>query len=82
MDALKTILVTVSRDAHGKFLWAIADYYGVTTNMIAEVRALLQMCINEGILQVDIESDSMILVKVLKNEISTPWACSLRSEEE
>ena len=61
-----------------------ADYYGVCTNVFAEVNALIQgleRCLAGGFLQADIESDSLILVQLLKLKLAPAWSVCTRSEE-
>lgn len=46
------------------FLWAMADWNGEQTNMVADARALMQgdqKCVEDGNVAVDIEVDSLIL---------------------
>lgn len=32
------------------------------------------MCWNDGVLQIDIESDSLILIQVLRSQMEVPWS--------
>ena len=64
-------------DDKGAIIVAKADYYGETTNFIAEAKALLQgldICkyneFNDG----DIEVDSLMLVQVIEKKVGAPWA--------
>lgn len=44
-------------------------FYGHTTNMVAETRALLQgveTCVDEGFLNMDVQVDSLILAKIVQ----------------
>ena len=64
------------RDHSGHVLWAVSDFYGHNTNMVAEARALLQglqKCIEEGFFDVEAEIDSLILVKIVNREVEVPW---------
>ena len=64
------------RDHNGQTLWALADFYGETTNMVTEEKALmqgLQLCIETGFVCIDIEIDSLILVKIVNREVDVPW---------
>ena len=66
---------SVLRDDKGRVLWAQADSYGVTKNMVAECRALLQglkLCAASGVASVDIEVDSMVLVQIMQQQASIP----------
>lgn len=60
----------------GHLIAASADFYSEVTNSIAEAKALrqgLNLCCERNVNQVDIEVDSLMLVKVFKGEIATPW---------
>lgn len=62
----------VLRNDQSKFVWAIADYFGCTTNMTAYMQALLQgvqRCKAKGIVNLDVETDSLILVYILKGKL-------------
>lgn len=59
---------------------ALSNYYGITSNMKAEACALLdglQLCINMGCFQVDIEVDSLVLVQIVMKKIKCPWAIQM-----
>ena len=50
----------------------MTEFYGFQTNMVAEAKSLLggvKWCEQDGIVQLDIEVDSLILVEVLKGEV-------------
>lgn len=67
------------RNSLGNILWAISDFYGFGTNMMAETRALLEglnKCKGDGRSAIDIEADSLILFKILKCQLKVPWAIS------
>lgn len=58
----------ILRDSEGNVRWAVAAFYVVQSNMVAEARAMLcgiRKCREEGIVQVDVEADSLILVQIL-----------------
>ena len=60
---------SILRNSAGEVLFAQADYYGETTNSVAEAKALLQgleLCKTQGIDVVDIEVDSTMLVQILR----------------
>lgn len=64
------------RNHQGKFVWALADLFGVATNMVAEVKAILlgvQKCKEVGILNLDIETDSLSLANILCRRVEVPW---------
>lgn len=49
--------------------------------MVAEYRALLQglkLCVTSGVMSVDIEVDSMVLVQILQQQASTPWSIAMK----
>lgn len=62
------------RNHKGHVLLALADFYGQQSNMVAEARALLQglqCCLEMGFVHVDVEINSLILVKILRREVDT-----------
>ncbi|KAM7523700.1 hypothetical protein LguiA_013602 [Lonicera macranthoides] len=61
----------------GHVEWAQANSYGDVTNMVAETKALmqgLQLCINQGTLQVELEVNSLVLLQIIQNKVHTPWS--------
>lgn len=72
------------RDSKGHVLLAFSHYYGVAQSITAEVRAILdglRYCLASGIHVNYIESDSQIVVNVLKNQSVVPWRISHWIEE-
>ncbi|KAF3639165.1 hypothetical protein FXO38_22816 [Capsicum annuum] len=66
----------IIRNSQGKILGAFAVQLGHNTNNIAEATTLkigLEICRDKGISHIDIESDSMLLVKWIQNSASIPW---------
>ena len=64
------------RDCEGNLIWAFANFYGNNTNMVAETSALLnglEKCVASGYFKVDLESDSLTLIQILKHQIGVPW---------
>lgn len=56
-------------------LWALADFYDFTTNMVAESTALLQglqLCVERRYLAVDIEVDTLYSLQIIKMMVPTP----------
>lgn len=52
----------------GMLIWAQAEFYGHTSNMVAETKILLQgvrRCVLQGYKYVDIEVDSIVLVGIV-----------------
>lgn len=63
------------RNTRGDLVWAIADCYGYGTNTRAEVLAMfqgIQKCWEEGYTCVDAESDSLMLVDMLRGKLNPP----------
>ncbi|KAM7482675.1 hypothetical protein LguiB_007258 [Lonicera macranthoides] len=47
--------------------------------MYAEAKALLQglsLCVSKGMIDIDIEVDSMVFVQILQNKAQVPWSIS------
>ncbi|KAL3524718.1 hypothetical protein ACH5RR_013090 [Cinchona calisaya] len=60
---------------HREFVSALASQYGEATNLVAESRALLdglKLCINLGILAMDVETDSKTSSKMVIEVNSDP----------
>lgn len=73
---------SIVRTDSGSVLWGQYDFYGITSNMVAEAKALLQglkSCVNRGKNQVEIEVDSLVLKHIPDKENSIPWViCYVR----
>ncbi|KAM7461730.1 hypothetical protein LguiA_029851 [Lonicera macranthoides] len=72
------------RNDQGRLIWAQADYFGLTSNMVAETRALLmgiRKCVWEGWSNIEVEVDSLILVQVVKQQIRVPWCIHFELKE-
>ncbi|XP_070042479.1 uncharacterized protein [Nicotiana tomentosiformis] len=66
----------ILRDHLGQLIIAFSSYLGVTTNNYAEAQAIktgLIWCIDHGFNTLEIESDSLILIKMIKNDICASW---------
>ena len=64
------------RDSEGRLLYGFSTFYGWQTNMSAEAMALLeglQLCKSHGFPHVEIEIDSLTLLKVVRREMKCPW---------
>ncbi|KAF3676769.1 hypothetical protein FXO37_05170 [Capsicum annuum] len=64
------------RNEEGDLIYAQGENIGFTTNMVAEMRALqeeIKYCKENNIIKVQVESDSLILVRVLKRVWQVPW---------
>lgn len=67
---------SVVRFDSGEVLWSQTNFYGTTSNMVFEAKALLQgiqTCINKGVIRVMIEVDSLILKRIIEGKIDVPW---------
>lgn len=59
---------------------AFADFYGQCSNNVAEAKALLQciqMCCNIGLLNVVVESDSLLIINMINRKMKTLWRIRL-----
>ncbi|KAG2713072.1 hypothetical protein I3843_04G149000 [Carya illinoinensis] len=66
----------VIRDEGGRFLATFSSKYGIGTNNEAELKALiggLTLCKELGLVNLVIESDSMLVVKWLREKMCTVW---------
>ena len=71
-------------NSEGKVLWALAEFYNVQINMVAEARALLgglRRCVLEGRACIDIEVDLLILKQVIQKKHPTPWSIAYEIRE-
>ncbi|XP_077217986.1 uncharacterized protein LOC143852487 [Tasmannia lanceolata] len=69
----------VMRDAKAKVIFAFAFFYGTSTNMVAEARALLdglRLCKAFGFKNFVVESDSKVLMDFISKKGSHPWSIS------
>ncbi|XP_077226257.1 uncharacterized protein LOC143859445 [Tasmannia lanceolata] len=67
------------RDSKAKVIIAFAYFYGTSTNMVAEARALLdglRLCKAFGIVNLVVESDSKVLMDLISKKESHPWSIS------
>lgn len=66
----------VLRDDMGRVLAIFSHFYGIGTNMMAEFLALrdgLELCKSLGIMQLDVESDSAIVVQTITRKYTNGW---------
>ncbi|OIT40476.1 hypothetical protein A4A49_55686, partial [Nicotiana attenuata] len=64
------------RDQYGDLIMAYSTFFGSCTNNMAEARAILVgliWCIDNGYKEVEIKSDSLILINAINNQAGTPW---------
>jgi len=69
----------IIRDWTGKLVKACATYYGNTSILVAEARALrdgLRLAIQAGFNNIVIEGDNKIVIHALKGKIHIPWQIS------
>ncbi|KAH0781476.1 hypothetical protein KY290_001074 [Solanum tuberosum] len=64
------------RNNHGDLIYAVAENIGITTNMEAELRAILEgikYCVAKKVEKLIVESDSLLIVKIIKEVWKVPW---------
>ncbi|XP_009774155.1 uncharacterized protein LOC107768948 [Nicotiana tabacum] len=64
------------RDHHGILIEAFAEFYRDCSCNIAEAKAMMRgikMCISKGFTNVIVESDSLILLNLIKRIRNPPW---------
>ncbi|XP_075081943.1 uncharacterized protein LOC142166458 [Nicotiana tabacum] len=64
------------RDDEGNAVYARAVDLGVTTNVVAEVKAILQgleYCVEHDLHPLILETDSLVMKKVIEGEWDPPW---------
>ena len=69
----------ILQNSAGNVVWAILEFYGTQTNMMAEARTMLdglRKCRKEGIIQVALEADSLIHIQALRRQIECRWGIS------
>ncbi|XP_071927455.1 uncharacterized protein [Coffea arabica] len=66
----------VLRESNGLPLIGFSAYFGETTCLLAEARALLiglQISAHRGFLNLNVQSDSLLLIGILQHRIHCPW---------
>ncbi|XP_075098976.1 uncharacterized protein LOC142175870 [Nicotiana tabacum] len=64
------------RDDEGDVVYARAVDLGVTTNMVAEAKAILQgleYCVEHDLHPLILETDSLVMKKAIEGEWDPPW---------
>ncbi|XP_060211915.1 uncharacterized protein LOC132639486 [Lycium barbarum] len=64
------------RDSNGDLVYAEAQQMGIATNMKAETEAIkhaLKFCKEHNFQQVQLETDSLVLLNILQDTWITPW---------
>jgi len=64
------------RNTVGDLIYAEAEKIGVTTNVEAEMKAIVEAvryCVRVGIRKIVIESDSILMVKIINGIWKVPW---------
>nr|XP_027064499.1 uncharacterized protein LOC113690699 [Coffea arabica] len=72
------------RDCHGGFLFGFSCYFGITTSLHAELRALVygvRQCVARGYTQLHLEVDSLTLVQILSGGHACPWRLQVEVDE-
>ncbi|XP_071921779.1 uncharacterized protein [Coffea arabica] len=67
----------IIRDSRGRLILAFSVGFGTKTSMQAKAKAMLvgvRLCAQQGLTQVLVESDSLVLVRVLNDECKRPWS--------
>jgi len=66
----------VLRDHAGQMIMAFSAYFGFCLNNSAEALALktgLRWCLDHGFHRVTVESDSRLIIQMVKGKINPPW---------
>lgn len=66
----------IIRDSNGKIMMAFAKYLGIGSSNLAEAKAIiygLQWCISHRFQSIILESDSLIIVNMIKGKSNTAW---------
>ena len=67
----------ILKNVLGNVLWVVAEFYGETTNMQAETKALfkgLKLCAENNVRCINMEPHSKILIQVSQKIIQPSWA--------
>ncbi|KAL3506994.1 hypothetical protein ACH5RR_032376 [Cinchona calisaya] len=71
----------IIKDTTGSTIKAFSNYYGHQNNLQAEVLALLdglKLCLNLQLHLVEVEMDSLLLVRILQGSRLAPWSVDHR----
>ncbi|XP_027170444.1 uncharacterized protein LOC113770234 [Coffea eugenioides] len=66
----------VIRDCAGRFLLGFSCFFGELTSLQAELKALLhgiRLALDRGYRELHIESDSLVLVQIVRGTVRCPW---------
>lgn len=66
----------VLRDPNGEIIFAASKFFGMATNVQAEILALeygLTLCREKGFCDIRVDTDSMLLGQMLQGKIPHPW---------
>ncbi|PHU20008.1 hypothetical protein BC332_11159 [Capsicum chinense] len=66
----------IIKNSEGCFVLDFAENYGICSNNVAEVKAILQgikICISMRLSNVIIEDDSQIIIDMINNKMKPPW---------
>ncbi|XP_027122034.2 uncharacterized protein [Coffea arabica] len=64
------------RDSEGRFLLGFSCSFGEATSLQAELKALLfgvRLGVSRGLVRLHLESDSMVLVRIIQGKVRCPW---------
>ena len=73
----------ILRDASGRPILAFSAFFGIRSSLHAEALAMLtglRMCVKQGFVRVDLQSDSQVLVGIIQRRLQSPW--QIRTEIE
>ncbi|XP_027184038.1 uncharacterized protein LOC113782345 [Coffea eugenioides] len=74
----------ILRDTAGCFVFAFSCFSGDVTSLHSELRAMLygvKLCVQRGIIPIHVESDSLLLVRMVRGELRVPWFLRREFEE-
>ncbi|XP_071902237.1 uncharacterized protein [Coffea arabica] len=66
----------ILRDASGGPILAFSAFFGIRSSLHAEALAMLtglRMCVKQGFVTVDLQSDSRVLVGIIQRRFRCPW---------
>ncbi|WMV13941.1 hypothetical protein MTR67_007326 [Solanum verrucosum] len=72
------------RNSNGDLIHAAAENIGITTNVEAEMRAILEAiryCVNKKMRKIILESDSLLMIKIINEAWKVPWVIAEEFDE-
>lgn len=77
------------RSESGNLIWAMADYYGIASDMSGEAKALMQRlekCYEDGFYRGDVKADSLVFTNTRRAaytmRVHALFTCTRKSEHE